>query len=300
MNNWGLNDSYDLVELEMDSYDCVSSMNSDFTSLNWPNFVIGGSFPLASIAGLKVISAEIPFSWYVFTSRNNTFLFNENGGAYTTLTIPQGNYSVADLLILIPGLMSAVSTQSTTYQAVIDVNTNKITYGAPTPGTMTSFSFSFNSNGLQSPARFLGFNSGVITSTAQQIVSPNVVQISGYNYLDICSLQWGQQTRTVLPEGASQEGNTGVQLARIPVNVNSGDIIYYNDPDPTKYFTIGDVNNMQYFDLFLTMGPDLVPLDLNGIGFNVKICLLLKKGTFTTNTTATIGSGRAVKRIRVN
>lgn len=194
MNNYGLNDTFDYLEIELDPLDAARSGNVNYSITDWPVFEIGGKIPLKDVAALKVLSATVPFTYYVFSSRNNSWLFSENGGAQTMLTITPGNYALSELLTIIPGLMSAASTTGTTYQAVYSPNTGKVTYSASVPGTMTSFSFQFGTDstnrGVFNPRLKLGFNGGLVTSVGAVLVSPNVVNISGSNNLYICSSQW--------------------------------------------------------------------------------------------------------------
>lgn len=74
MNNWGLNNTYDYYEFAIDSLDNSGSGSGGVSALNWPNFFVGGKNPLSRVKGMKILSAEIPFSYYVFTLDNNSKL----------------------------------------------------------------------------------------------------------------------------------------------------------------------------------------------------------------------------------
>ena len=104
--------------------------------------------------------------------------------------------------------------------------------------------------------------------------APNAALLSGPNYLYINSTQFGQLTNNYLPTGSSStNGNTGPQIAKVPVTCDSGEIIYYTDPDPQKYFDIGDTNTIQVIDFYLSAGTSEDVLELNGLSFSLKLAL---------------------------
>lgn len=85
----GLSDEYYYKELSLDAKDFSSPQTTQFTALNWPSFNTGVSGDLKNIVGLKVISAQIPFSYYVFTLLNGSFQLREGAGP-TTVSITPG------------------------------------------------------------------------------------------------------------------------------------------------------------------------------------------------------------------
>lgn len=101
----GLSSGLDYHEFEFDSADCTRGYSSQYTIRNWPNFYLGK--PLDQVAAVKVLEAEIPFSYYVITAPNNTFLLTEiqnstiqtsNGVLNKTVTITPGTYTSVTLL----------------------------------------------------------------------------------------------------------------------------------------------------------------------------------------------------------
>lgn len=94
MNNWGLNNTYDYYEFAIDSLDNTGSGSGGFSALNWPSFFVGGKNPLTRVKGMKILSAEIPFSYYVFTLANNSFEVSTSAsGPWSLVSIPPGNYT---------------------------------------------------------------------------------------------------------------------------------------------------------------------------------------------------------------
>lgn len=294
MNNWGLNNTYDYFEFAIDSLDNSGSGSGGVSALNWPSFFVGGKNPLSRVKGMKIISAEIPFSYYVFTLDNNTFEVSTTAsGPWISVAIPVGNYTKDTILPVLKSVIEAAvpGTITVTYNA----STLKLVFAST-----ASLYFRFVADELASPRLWIGFNAGILGFTgAGSISAPNVALLSGPNYLYINSVQFGQLTNHYLPTGLSKvNGNTGPQIAKVPVNCDSGEIIYYTDPDPQKYFDIGDTNTLQKIDFYLSVGTSEAVLDLNGLSFSLKLALLLEKMNMDENQSGLVGQDRVIKRMR--
>ena len=290
MNNWGLNNTYDYYEFALDSYDNSGSGTGGISALNWAQFYVGGKNPLTRVRGMKILSAEIPFSYYVFTGRNNRFEVSATGvGGWVSVTIPAGNYTRDSILPVLKGLIDTALTIAST--VTYNASTMKLVFGGGT------YYFRFIEDLLASPRAWLGFNSGVTGGAG--FSATNALLLSGPNYLYINSTQFGQLTNNYLPTGnSSTNGNTGPQIAKVPVNCDSGEIIYYTDPDPQKYFDIGDSNTIQKIDFYLSVGTSEEVLDLNGLSFSLKLALLVEKMNLDENQSGLAGQDRVVKRMR--
>ena len=70
------------------------------------------------------------------------------------------------------------------------------------------------------------------SSVGLVMISPNVIQATGPNYIYVNSSKVGQITNLYLPQGAFNlgGGNAGPQMAKIPVMVQPGGITYWQDP----------------------------------------------------------------------
>jgi hypothetical protein len=291
MNNWGLNNTYDYYEFAIDSLDNSGSGSGGISALNWPSFYVGGKNPLTRVRGMKILSAEIPFSYYVFTDRNNSFELSSTGlGGWIKVVIPVGNYTKDSILPVLKGLIDAALTVTST--VTYNATTMKLNFDGGT------YFFRFIEDVLASPRLWLGFNAGVTGGTGL-FSAQNVALLSGPNYLYINSVQFGQLTANYLPTGnSSTNGNTGPQIAKVPVTCDSGEIIYYNDPDPQKYFDIGDSNTIQKIDFYLSIGTSEDVLDLNGLSFSLKLALLLEKMNMDESQSGMVNQDRVVKRMR--
>lgn len=161
-DNYGLNDSFQYFELELDSLDANGITPDGAVSyLDWPLFTWGR--PLQSIAAMKVLEVQIPFSWYVFNSANNTFTLTESdGGGARTVTIPVGNYNTSSMIAALQTALDAASANSHTYtvtfagSSLSAPDTEKFTISSDAGGANT-FTLTFGSSispGNTNPSNF--------------------------------------------------------------------------------------------------------------------------------------------------
>lgn len=314
-NNYGLNDSLKYYEYQLDSLDATSSNTEGVAKTDWPLFLLGGKQPLTNIAAFKIIEVQIPFSWYVFNDQNTKVNTNntqwtlvETGGSndgqslYPQLAI--GNYAGGSALAT--ALTAALNGVSANYAVQFDTQTQKLRFYCTKP-FVSAFSFTFGAptnSGNFNPRLFMGFPGGTTTAVFAGglfMESPNVVLISGPNYIYVNSTAIGQLTNLYLPQGAFNlgGGNSGPQMAKIPVNVSSGNVIFWQDPDPQKWFDVENLPLLNQIDFYLTLGNTTTqtPLKLNGLSFSLKLGVL--QNQFSHND---LGSGmahqdRVVKRM---
>jgi len=96
----GLSDEYYYKEISLDAKDFSTAQTAQYTALNWPSFNAGVSGDLKNIVGVKVMSAQIPFSYYVFTLLNGSFQLREGGGP-TTVSITPGFLLLTKAIIML-------------------------------------------------------------------------------------------------------------------------------------------------------------------------------------------------------
>ena len=108
-------------------------------------------------------------------------------------------------------------------------------------------------------------------------------------------------TNNLLVEGSKKlgSGNRGPQLAKVPVNVGPGSIIFYDDPDPEYWFNIGFMDVLQQMDFYLTLGNFAGVIDLNGLPFSIKFGIMKKKRTADYASEGGVENGRARKIIKM-
>jgi hypothetical protein len=267
--------NYEYVEVYLDSLDGIQTEGS-YLSTDWPTFYINR--PLLNIVAMKVIQAEVPFSYYVVNNDNNTFILTETGS--TIVTLPVGNYNSSTLCTALETALTTASTflGSRTYTVTYSSITQKLTVTAST-GTFTLTFGTGTDSGQYNPRLVLGFGPGANSSSGSVLVAPYTAQISGPNYVYLNCTQIGGITDTYLPQNSVnlQSGQKGPQIARIPIACNPGDVSYYNDPVPEKWFSMENLRQIQNLDLYFTLGNQGPRLRFNGQNFSVKIGMLLLK-----------------------
>ncbi len=315
---WGLSDDYDYEEYWLDSLNNSGSQGSA-PATDWPIFEFG-NVSLNDLVGIKVLEVQIPFSYYIFTTANQTFQMIENGYSQVPVTIPIGNYTINQFLPVMIAALNAASitsgsgnTWTVTYTSV----TNKITFTA----SATDYTFIFGSagggldsngqvilpnSGNRNPRLWIGFPAGTSSSVAKVLVSPNSIQLSGPNYMLLNSTIIGSGIHGYLPKGAIALGGgpSGPQMAMIPINVNENGIILWQDPSPLMWFNRDTKTSLTALDFYFTLGnlgssTTQYPLAFNGIPFSLKIGLLLHKKEAASSQISTAQGGRVTDRIGI-
>lgn len=253
------------IEIYLDSRDSVVTTPL-YANTDWPTFRFVS--PIQNIAKVKILEAEIPFSYYVVNADNNRIVLTETGSS--TAVIPIGNYTVTDLATTVGAALTAASLAlgSRTYSVTYSTTTGKFTISSS--GT---FSLSVSSLLLQSVLGLRQIN----TSSGSTLVAPDVAIVTGPNYVYVNSDTLGPSFQTYLPSTATQFPlSKGPQLARIPITDNPGAITYYQDPVPEKWFDLNNLLQLQQFDLYLTLGNTNEKIRCNGQHFSIKLGILVR------------------------
>jgi hypothetical protein len=309
-NNFGLNDSLRYYEFQLDSLDASSSNANGAAPTDWPVFLLGGKQPLTNIAAIKVLEVQIPFTYYVFCPENTQqnangtqWTLNETGGVTNAYPlIVTGNYTGGNSLA--GALQSALNAVSSNYVVTYNASTQKMTFTTSKAG-VTAFTFAFGAptnSGNTNPRLYMGFPGGTTSSVGLSMVAPNVALSSGPNYLYVNSARIGSLANVYLPQGAFNlgGGNAGPQVAKVPVNGNPGDIIYWQDPDPQKWFDLENLSLLNQIDFYLTLGNTTTqtPLRLNGLSFSLKLGILTNEFVHNDLSGGLAHTSRVIKRIR--
>jgi hypothetical protein len=334
-NNYGLNNDYDYFEFEFDSKDATNTLyppptvlnSNEIDILNWPLFTMGR--PIESIAAMKILEVQIPFSYYVITEINGSFILGEGvttdiqAGTYAfistlQITIPPGNYNATALAPVIETLLNNATTYTagvgytSVYQVSYDTFTGKFIIEQHTTNAAANFALAFGIGyldpGFTNPRHVLGFYGGVLNNVSQTIAgtaasnqglsSAKIAQTTGPNYLFINSNLLGQQAKLYLPEAAFGKGQIGPQLAKIPVNVNPGGVIFWQNPDPQKWFNVEDLATFYNVDFYCTLGNSPEKIDFNGASFSLKLGILANRSERIDFQSGLTSQNRVLKRMR--
>jgi len=304
-NNYGLNNDYVYSEYSFDSSQATVPAVSTAAIRDWPQFIFGRV--LKDIAAVKVLEVEIPFAWYVFNTTNNFFSLIENGTSVSVgipVTIPVGNYNATTLATTLAAILTAASAASGgsfVYTVTYNTTTGKFTFSNNDPGVSTNFWFSNSVSIMNRDLRdYLGFpqNVFIVSSTGPNptLSSAGPASVTGPNYLFVESNTLGGTVELYLPVGVGSSGNLGPELAKVPINTQPGGVIFWQDPDPQKWFYVGGINNLDRIDIFLKLGSTYggqTPLQLNGQSFSIKLGVLSWKRT----TDQFVGGGANNSRV---
>ncbi len=325
MASFGVTKKYKYYEFSLDSYTGTQAYTSSESKLDWPVFKVGGKRPLKNIAGVKIIEAEIPFTYYVLNENNNKFILRETGFpdqiVVMTETLPGGvlvpalgNYSAFDmtgssgLFTRSLNFAADLSGSDTVFNVTYDEQTQKFRVFNGRAGLSSiPFSLIFGNNqddGSSNPRFILGFSPGETSSTYTTVIGDNlqgslIAQVTGANYVYLNSQKLGNLVNMYLAEGGQTLGNSGPQLAKIPINVQPNGICFWRDPDPEKYFDLENLDTLTEIDMYLTLGTDLKnPLRLNGGNFSFKLAIIEHADNVEEDYHTGSSENRVSKRIR--
>ncbi len=224
-------------------------------------------------------SATIPYSFYnIRKDINDKLIYKLDAGEQSTSTqeleIPAGNYSVYSLAELISADINShqiVGNLEYTFSMEYDTDKNKFLYGAvndlveATP-VVISFFFLGNERGCNIEMGFNANDSVVITNTDDKTLrySKNVIDING-------SIHGVYIRSNLVSQGTldSQNGTLSNILARLPLSVQSGGILFAEQSD---HRSLVDIRTINTITIRLTDERNRI-LDLNGLHFQICISI---------------------------
>jgi hypothetical protein len=189
-----------------------------------------------NVYAVTLKTAEIPFSWYVFSAKNNNLTFEViyNGGSPAVVTIPEGNYDANGLAT---ALQLALQPVSSTFTVAVIGATSKLEFKAA-----DTFTFRFPVLPKQQPqpttwwglGYFMGFTNTSHTAipptligAPHTLISDFQIQLNSYNYV-LMELDFiNKQDETAIDNRLS--GRVDGCFAKIPVDVNTGDFVFFRD-----------------------------------------------------------------------
>lgn len=233
---------------------------------------------------ISLSGATIPYSFYNIREGVNDkidFEVVESGTTNTgtaTMTIPAGNYSAISLGNFLeeklPDQIFSGTTYDFTFTCDYQPDSQKFLLGVAGAGADASkvlfltLKFDTGTNAETHARVELGFRARdvIITPTSQEAdrLSDNVIDINGSIH--------GVYIRTNLVSSGtldSQNGTFSNILARIPIKVQSGGIIF-SEPQNNTHRSIVDLSNIGILTIRLTDERNRI-LDLNGLHFQLGI-----------------------------
>lgn len=262
-----LSSKFEYVNLLCDSASATGPADSTNTILNHPNFEFTNE--TFRPAGIKVMSAIIPFTYYVINTTNNTILLNS-----LPVDVPPGTYTGQQLA----ATLKTIFEDATSATWTIGFNSQTLKFTFEWSSTFWNIQFGFGINQNDSMKDILGFNDTVYNSPVLApyvLTSDKIANPTGPTYLCVNSSSIGQTVRAIANNTAGGRPVAINQIAKIPIDVQPGGVIFFNDPNPQNFYDFKEGTKFNSFDLYLTLGTEEnTILDLNGQSFSVTICLL--------------------------
>lgn len=240
---------------------------------------------ITDIIGACVVSANVPFTYNVFDSSNNTFAMSG-----TTITIPSQTPNAISLPYVLSSAYTLASvTNAGNYGFFVD-NTTSLLVFYNTAGTSftldftastaaydqlgfsnTTYSSTLHSTLIAAGNTIYGNDDVALTSTYHVLVSPYTVNLSGPAQMYVhCRLLGPAMNGAV-----TNDSNSGDIIGDFRVNTNYQGTITYENTAPVKYDA--QIPSLRKVQLYLTTGSSTTPLDLRGAKWQVKIRFFCRK-----------------------
>lgn len=286
---------YDYFEFELDGLTAPVG-NGGNTPTDWPLFDL--QRPLDNIYAVKILEAQIPVSYYVFTSKNNSFQMTQ-GATTVTITLPIGNYNSTTLVSQLSTLINA-SGLAATYTVSYDSRLSKLNISN---NTSTAFNMTFGATsdlGTTNPRLWLGYNAGInsFLGTVAGGYAPNVLMLSGPDFLYLNSQKIGSQCDVYVPRSSAFDGAFTPILCKIPITENTGSVVWWQDPAPDRWFGMEQLYNISKLDFYFTDPISNQLVQFNGRSFNLKLGIVSKSADQSTTFSSQANMRGMVKRAR--
>lgn len=302
-----IDQDYEYHELYLDSSDATNPITANVDPLNWPLFNL--VVPLQNIASVKVLSAEIPFSYCV--TKGGSFQITYYGvnnltTLVQTVTLPVvGSPSGTQIASFISGQLSTFDLSSLGSPNGWGANRLVCTF-IPASSSATGlpyFQFIPNANstgnvgdinqnyqilisdqltedvmGLRVGTTFCNAFGG-IGITAQSLLSTKPTLITGPAYLYVSSNAIGNNCKTYLPQGAAllSGGQSSPQMARIPISGTFGSWILFEDTNNNAWYDIDNIQSLSQIDVYCQLGNYGGYMDFQGLNFSIKLGILIHR-----------------------
>ena len=227
------------------------SKNFETGSIDRPRWLLDSQ--LQGIKKVKVGRIAVPFSYYIINSVNDSFSFEEAAsGGVVTFSLTNGNYNSTTFPALLKAALDTNSVNGYTYTVSIVVATNKLLIS-----TTSAFEIDVDTSSV-----ITGFT--VASASATSNTADKVVNLSGTNNLYLRSNLASFLARDSIIFNRSVHNNI---LAQIPINANSGDIVY-QEYESAEYLDIStDIFDIEFY---FTDADDNV-IDFQGKGYSVTL-----------------------------
>ena len=208
---------------------------------------------------VQLLSAQIPYSFYVINYTNNLFRYQLGAGAVQNDTVPVGNYTANSLLSKLQALVLAKTSTTVTF-AISSIN------GCVTITNSTN-SFTVYNNFQYSIGSILGCDSNT-NQTGTPCILPRPLNLLGIKTLQIRS------SNLVMRNVSSVEGGQTILLASVPVSAVPFGMIEYTDKG-----NLISIDNQDLDDILIELidGESGSYINMNGQDWCITLAFHLTK-----------------------
>ena len=252
--------------VHINSIDATSTFSSDRTT----DFIYELEQPINcpenQVLLVSCIGATIPYTFYNIRSQINNRLcvrLTESGTIYN-IDIPAGNYSSTSLLLKINEIFDGLAITET-INITYDRNTMKFLFSIVGGSGTCWFDFTTETNPYPLNVE-LGFSLSK-TQITTNTPSPNVADVNGTIH--------GLYLRSDISTNSIYDSETkslSAILARLPIRVNFGGVIFWDTADGTGHKAQVDSQIIKNIRIRLTDDRNRL-IDLNGLNFSLTILI---------------------------
>jgi hypothetical protein len=185
---------------------------------------------------IKLIHAEIPYSFYVVNDLNKTFNFVHNGISYS-ISIPLGNYSSYSLI-------TQLNTQLSTYGLSFSLNTTNGKFTL----SHSNQNISFSILGITTCYKLIGTQKGV-NYTSSQVGTTQIIQLPYPSDVSGTKCVYVKSPNLIL-DNLNTTNDDQTTLKSIPCFVPPFEIMFYNNSENVE--TLLKNRELDYIDVELT------------------------------------------------
>ena len=227
------------------------SKNFETGSIDRPRYLLDSQ--MQGVKKVKVGRIAVPFSFYIVNSTNDSFSFEEAaGGGIVSFSLTNGNYNSTTFPALLKAGLDANSVAGYTYTVSIVTATNKLLIS-----TTNAFEIDVDTSSV-----ITGFT--VASASATSNTGDKVVNLSGTNNLYLRSNLASFLARDSIIFNKTVHNNI---LAQIPINANSGDIVY-REYESAEYLDMStDIFDIEFY---MTDADDNI-INFEGKGFSITL-----------------------------
>ena len=194
----------------------IDSVSVNATSTN--NYVVnfgGGVYPevFKNVIGFRLVKATVPHSLYNVDNTNNELEVSYNGGSSVTITITPGQLTFKEIAnVLKQNLNSSIPAASGSFNVIPTNNTFYYTISADN---------NFTINFTDGSKNLLGFSQDSVSGSSTYTSDKHPDQTK--HFVDLVIPE--------IPSIACKMGSKKQVIDRIPLNSETGSLIYYRSPE---------------------------------------------------------------------